>query len=398
MSESQPTVKDWATDFDVGDPGYQQDPYPIWDDLRDQCPVARTGRRGGAVLPTTWDDIVAVAYDTDNFSSRDVGVLPPPPETSTLLTAPPITSDPPFHTEARRILLPRFNPRAVDAMEPWTRSITAMLLDRLDGRDRADAAGDYAQHIPVRVIAHMLGIPESDCEMFTEWAIDIFQRSANDPARGRDATKAVLAYFREQLEFRRTERGDDLISELLDATLDDAPLTDKHILGSCFLLLMAGIDTTWSSIGSSLWHLATHADDRERLVADPSLIPTAVEEFLRAYSPVTMARIATSDTEIGGCPVHAGDRVLLAFPAGNRDPSKFPDADEVRIDRERNRHFAFGIGIHRCLGSNLARMELQVAIEDWLERFPDFHLTPGDEVEWAGTQVRGPRRVPVNLR
>ena len=389
-------MTDWTTDFDIGAPEYQQDPYPIWDDLRASCPVATTDRRGGAVLPTTWDDIVAVAYDTDTFSSRDVGVLPPPPEASTLLMAPPITSDPPFHTEARRLLLPRFAPRAVDAVEAKTRSIASQLLDRLDG-PTADAAGDYAQHIPVRVIAHLLGIPESDCDRFTEWAIDIFQRAANDPARGRAATKAVLAYFEDQVERRRVEPGEDLISELLVAEMDGAPLTQRHIVGSCFLLLMAGIDTTWSSIGSSLWHLATHPEDRDRLVAEPELLPTAIEEFLRAYAPVTMARVADRDTELNGCPVHAGDKVLLTFPAGNRDPEKFPDADEVRIDRDRNRHFAFGIGIHRCLGSNLARMELRVAVEEWLARYPRFELTPGAEVEWAGTQVRGPRRVPVDL-
>ncbi|MEL7156749.1 MAG: cytochrome P450, partial [Actinomycetota bacterium] len=131
MSVNEGNVTDWATDFDVGDPGYQQSPYEVWDDLRDRCPVAHTERRGGAHLPVNWDDIVAVAYDTDNFSSRDVGVLPPPAGSSTLLSAPPITSDPPFHTDARRILLPRFAPRAVDQMEGQTRAIANQLLDRL---------------------------------------------------------------------------------------------------------------------------------------------------------------------------------------------------------------------------------------------------------------------------
>ena len=127
------------------------------------------------------------------------------------------------------------------------------------------------------------------------------------------------------------------------------------------------------------------------------MIPTAVEEFLRAYSPVTMARIAVNDAEVGGCPVHAGDRVLLNFPSGNRDPERFDRADEVLIDREENRHFAFGIGIHRCLGSNVARMEMRVAIETWLDRFPRFTLQPDTEVRWGGAQVRGPREVPVVL-
>ncbi|MGF1598836.1 MAG: cytochrome P450 [Acidimicrobiales bacterium] len=391
-------VTDWANDYDVAHPDYQTAPYPIWDELRQRCPVAHTERRGGSLLPTTWDTIAAVAHDTENFTSRDIGVLPPPAEAATLLVAPPITSDPPFHTDARRLLLPSFSPRAVERLEAKTRSIADELLDAIAGGTTADAAGDYAQHIPVRVIAHMLGIPESDEAMFTDWAIDIFQNAPDDPAASRATTKAILAYFGEQVAQRRQEPGEDLISELLRADLGGAPLTDKHLLGTCFLLLMAGIDTTWSSIGASLWHLATHPHDRDRLVAEPDLLPTAIEEFLRAYAPVTMARIASRDTEVGGCPVHAGDRVLLPFPAGNRDPEKFERADEVLIDRTRNRHFAFGIGIHRCLGSNLARMELQVAIGAWLERFPRFELLPDAEVRWSGTQVRGPREVPVRLR
>ncbi len=389
-------VNDWASDFDVADPAYESDPYPIWDELRQSCPVAHTERRGGAWLPTRYEDVAAVAYDTETFSSRDVGVLPPM-EGTTLLSAPPITSDPPFHTAARRIVLPFFSPRSVEKLEHKTRSICLELLDAIGDAPTADAAGDYAQHIPVRVISHMLGIPEEEEATFTDWAIRIFQGAATNPDDGRAATKEILAYFEEQVEMRRMERSDDLISFLLDADLEGDPLTQKHILGTCFLLLMAGIDTTWSGIGASLWHLATHRDDRDRLVAEPELIPTAVEEFLRAYSPVTMARVATQDTEIGGCPVHAGDRVLLNFPSGNRDPEKFGQPDEVIIDREQNRHFAFGIGIHRCLGSNVARMEMRVAIESWLERFPRFELAPDAEVRWGGAQVRGPREVPVVL-
>lgn len=390
-------VASWDSDFDVGDQRYQTDPYPIWDELRSGCPVARTERRGGAVLPTTWEDIAAVAYDIEHYSSHDIGVLPPPSGATSTFVAPPITSDPPFHTAARRLLLPHFSPRAVDEMEVKTRAIATELLDELDGREVADAAGDYAQHIPVRVIAHLLGIPASDCERFTSWAIDIFQHASTQPQRARAATKAVLAYFEQQVADRTDEPGDDLISELLRAELDGAPLTTKHVLGTCALLLLAGIDTTWSSIGSSLCHLATNLGDRDRLVAEPELIPTAIEEFLRAYAPVTMARIATADTELNGCPVHAGDRVLLSFPAGNRDPEMFDHAGEVIIDRAKNRHIAFGIGIHRCLGSNLARMELRVALEEWLDRFPNFRLVQGAEVQWAGIQVRGPRQIPVTL-
>jgi cytochrome P450 len=160
-------------------------------------------------------------------------------------------------------------------------------------------------------------------------------------------------------------------------------------------VLIAGVDTTWSAIGSSLWHLATHDEDRRRLVAEPGLMPVAVEELLRAYSPVTMARVVTGDVDFAGCPMHAGDRVLMNFPAANRDPEAFDRPDQVLLDRQLNRHVAFGSGIHRCAGSNLARMELRVALEEWLARIPEFELAPGAEVTWAGGQVRGPRQLPV---
>jgi cytochrome P450 len=170
-----------------------------------------------------------------------------------------------------------------------------------------------------------------------------------------------------------------------------------HIGGTMALLLLAGIDTTWSAIGSSIWHLASHPHDRSRLVDDPALLPTAMEEFLRAYAPVTMARLVVADMEWNGCPMKADDWVLLPFPAANRDPEVFERADEVVIDRVHNRHAAFGLGIHRCIGSNLARMELRTALECWLQRYPDFSLADPEAVSWSGGQIRGPRLLPVRV-
>ncbi len=166
-------------------------------------------------------------------------------------------------------------------------------------------------------------------------------------------------------------------------------------MGVCNLMLVAGVDTTWSSIGSSLWHLAQHPEHRARLREDPEIWPQAIEELLRAYAPVTMARIVRHDTEFQGCPMHGGDRVLMAFPLANRDPRQFENPDVVDFDRENNRHVAFGAGIHRCAGSNLARLELRVALQTFLERIPEFSLEAPDEVTWAGGQVRGPRRCMV---
>jgi cytochrome P450 len=163
------------------------------------------------------------------------------------------------------------------------------------------------------------------------------------------------------------------------------------------LLMIAGIDTTWSAIGASLWHLAQHPDDRRRLAAEPALMGTAMEEFLRAYAPVTMARMVKEDFEFNGCPMKEGDWLLLPFPAANRDPEVFPRADEVVIDRAENRHSAFGLGIHRCIGSNLARMELRVALEEWMRVYPEFELVDPEAVTWSAGQVRGPRTIPVRV-
>lgn len=390
---------DWSTDYNYFDPTFVADPQAVWSELRDGCPFAHTERHGGSWMPTTYDLIAQIAHDTEHFSSRDVGVVGAGPGFS-LLVAPPITSDPPFHTASRRLLLPAFSPKAIADLEPLMRDVARELLDAIGDAATADAAVDYAQHIPVRVIAHMLGVPASMETTFTDWVIRALQIGPTNPEVGAQAGREILQFFREQVEQRR--RGeceeDDLISFLLRAQIDGQPLTDKHILGTCLLILVAGIDTTWSSIGSSLWHLATHEADRHRLDHDPGLIPTAVEEFLRAYGPVTMARIVDKEVDVAGHRLHPGERVLLPFPAGNLDPREFDGADEVRIDRQHNRHFAFGIGIHRCLGSNLARLELRVAIEEWVARFPNFRLADDATVEWTGGQVRGPRRVPVVLR
>jgi cytochrome P450 len=395
-------VTDWATDFDLFDASYVTDPAPIWRDLRERCPVARTERRGTTWLPVDYGDVRALAQDIERFSSRDVGVVTArhaDGQPAKLLTAPPITSDPPLHTWARRLLLTRFGPTAIETMTPITEGIANELLDQFAADGSTDAALSYARHIPVRVIATMLGIPLSDEARFTDWAVRVLQEGVEHPAVAAEGVREVLAYFAEQLEARAAvpvdERPDDILSFLVEAEHDGAPLTQHHQLGSCFLLLLAGIDTTWSAIGAGLWHLATHPDDQARLRAEPELLPTAVEEVLRFYSPVTMAREVVADTEFAGCPMHAGDKVLLTFPAGNRDPEIFEDPDEFQIDRLHNRHFAFGAGIHRCLGSNLARMELRVALEAFLARIPPFTIDGPDHPRWSGGQVRGPRHVAL---
>jgi hypothetical protein len=204
-------------------------------------------------------------------------------------------------------------------------------------------------------------------------------------------------YLDARIEEHLAEPRDDLTSFLLNAELDGSKLHPDHVRGTMVLLMIAGIDTTWSAIGASLWHLSQHSDDRKRLASEPALMDTAIEEFLRAYAPVTMARLVAKDFDFNGCPMKEGDWLLLPFPAANRDPEFFDDAGDVELDRAVNRHAAFGLGIHRCIGSNLARMELRVALEEWVKRYPDFELADPGAVTWSAGQVRGPRTVPVRI-
>jgi len=402
-SRHRPPVEDWATDFDHTDPRWVADPYPIWDELRRTCPVAHSGRYGGTWLPVRHDDVAGVAYDTEHFTSRSVVVseMRPGPEDlpAPIGLAPPITSDPPFHAMARRLLLPAFGPKPIGTLEPLTRELCRELLEATAGKTEFDAAVDYAQHIPLRVIIGMLGFPQEDADIFRRF-IRLVLEDVDMPLAEREQLRdegELDSYMNAQIEDHRAHPRDDLTSFLLEAELDGNKLAPEHIRGTMVLLMIAGIDTTWSAIGASLWHLAQHPGDRRRLSTEPDLMPTAVEEFLRAYAPVTMARLVAKDFEFNGCQMKEGDWLLLPFPAANRDPGVFPDADKVIIDRAENRHAAFGLGIHRCLGSNLARMELQVALTEWLSRYPDFELTDPAQVTWSAGQVRGPRTIPVRV-
>jgi cytochrome P450 len=253
----------------------------------------------------------------------------------------------------------------------------------------------YAQNIPVNVIGRMLGFPAEDDELFREFVHTVLERISDKPADRQAAFQRLNDYISAQVQDHIDNPRDDLTGYLLDVEIEGNKLQPDHVSGSILLLLVAGIDTTWSAIGSSLWHLAQHPEDRRRLREDPEVMTFALEEFLRAYAPVTMARMVVDDHDFHGCPMKKDDWVLLPFPAANRDPKQFEDPDTFLIDRAENRHAAFGLGIHRCLGSNLARLELKIAIEEFIDRFPSFELA-GD-VRWSVGQVRGPRELPVRI-
>ena len=403
MTGRQPPVTDWKSDFDHTDPTWVSDPYPIWADLRAHCPVAHSGRYGGTWLPTTHELVSEVAYDTEHFTSRAVVVdnlrpteldLPAP-----IGLAPPITSDPPFHAVARRMLLPAFAPRKIASLEPMVRKLCGELLDATSGRSEFDAAVDYTQHIPVGVIVGMLGFPLEDADIFRRFITQVLEKVDLPGEERLDMFMQgeIEAYLNDQIESHRAHPRDDLTSFLLEAEIDGNKLAIEHVRGTMILLMVAGIDTTWSAIGASLWHLGSHPEDRRKLASDISLWPTAIEEFLRAYAPVTMGRLVIDDFDFHGHRMLKDDWVLLPFPSANRDETVFPDASRVLLDRQENRHAAFGLGIHRCLGSNLARMELTVALKEWMARYPEFELSDPDAVTWSGGQVRGPRSLPVRI-
>ena len=402
MTDTRKPVESMLTDYDIFEPSFVANPYPGYSEIREsECPIAHTDRYEGSWLPTRYEDVVAIAQEYEVFTSRGILVMPPPPGQAEGayggVAAPPITSDPPDHHWHRRLILPVFAPQAVAKYEQSTHDLCNSLIDEFIDKGTADAAADYAQHIPVRVISNMLGVPLDMEDTFTGWVRGVLENMHDIELRKRSRL-GIIEYFLAQVEDRKKNpRENDLISELMNTEVEGKKVPIEYVLGVCNLMLVAGIDTTWSAIGSVMWHMAQHPEHRKQLRENDDLWPTAIEELLRVYAPVTMARIVDRDTEFQGCPMKAGDRVLMAFPAANRDPRQFENPDEVILDREHNRHVAFGSGIHRCAGSNLARLEVRVALQTWLARIPEFELVDPATVTWAGGQVHGPRSCMVKF-
>jgi len=398
-----PPVTDWVNDWDWLDDQWGPNAIDIWNDVREQCPMATTERYGRAFMPVTMEAVSQVANDTENFSSIWVNVGRPD---APRRPAPPITSDPPDHHGHRRLLLPAFNPKNVARLEDKLRTFCRKLIADIvaeaetDGANAIDAVVAYTQHIPVHGICLLTGLPEEDADLFRDWIYRNFQLAPRDNAVRLQVSQEMDAYINTILEDRLANPTDDMLTMIANAEIDGEPVDWDLKLGYVKLLIIAGIDTTWSAIGSGLWHFAQHHDEVQRLVAvddDDPLWLSGSEEVLRFYAPVTMARKVIKETEVAGCPVRPGEQMLLTFPAANHDPEVFEDAHEFQLERARNRHVAFGLGIHRCVGSNLARLELLVGMQEWLRAFPNYTLDPSQETSWANGQVRGPRGLPVLL-
>jgi cytochrome P450 len=363
----------------------------IFDDyaaMRERCPVAWSDRYGGFWAVTGYDDIHWAEHDPETFSVAPSMILPSFATDRALI---PLDIDPPELTAYRQMLLPFFTPKRMDTLVDRTVELAEQLLD-----DYGDAAvidvARYSRMLPCLVFSEYVGFPLEHAEQFDIWVEQIVFARTEDLPVAEQAAADVYQYFRDLIARRRADRsGHDVITELIDAPLGDHTLTDEELLDICYLLFVAGLETTASTIRSALWYLGQHPDDVARLVADPALIPSAGEEFLRTLCPVqAMARTLKRDTVIGGVEMAAGDRVALVFGAANRDPARFEHPDEIRIDRADNPHSAFGLGAHRCLGSNLARREIQVALSCFLQRYPTFTLA--EPAPWHGI---GPLQLAV---
>ena len=385
--------------YDIFSEEYGRKPHAFWAALGAKgCPVAHTDKWGGSWMLVKYDDVYNAAQEHEKFSSRAVEVAGPVPPPGKGLYMPPITSAPPEHEGHRDLLAPFLSPAAVKALEPFIRERARTLATAIAAKGGGDAFLEFAQPLALSVLTHVLRLPADMEAQFMDWAARVLRIGPTNQDVRKAALEEIMHFLSGLLEERAAGGEDDLISHMATATLDGEPLSRKHRLGSLIEIVLAGADTTWSTMGSSLWHLASHPEARAQLVANPAMINTgAVDELLRVYAPVTIARIVVEDTELHGRCLRANDRVIMPLAAANRDPAIFEAPDEVQLDRRRNRHMAFGTGTHRCLGAHLARAEIRIALEEWLSVMPDFELIDPQAINWAQGQVRGPDAVPIRV-
>jgi cytochrome P450 len=363
-----------------------RNPQPTYRNLLERSPVLHLDGIGVIASSRAAVDEVLRAPElfSSNMSAHDLKTRRP------LI---PLQTDPPRHREYRKILNPLFAPKRMLQLEEPITQLVNELIDALVGHDEIDFAKQFSVPFPSQVFLTMLGLPLDELGRFLAMKDGIIRpdQVVGEP-RGHPATDAhqqatadaIYAYFEELLEERARAPRDDLVSHFLAAEVDGDRLSHDDVLDICFLFLIAGLDTVSASLDCFFGYLARHTDARRQLVAHPEIIPNAVEELLRWETPVmAVARVATRDTEVSGCPVGAGEQVMAMVGAANLDDDEPPDAGEVRFDREANRHLAFGGGIHHCLGSHLARVELRIALGEWHRRIPDYRVKPGVELEFT---------------
>ncbi|MGW1731351.1 cytochrome P450 [Streptomyces sp. NBC_01544] len=391
------------------DPAFVSDPFPLYRQLREEGPVRRAVIAGGleAWLVTRYDDGLAALADprlsSDVRDASDPRLLRQLPVTEReSMISNMLRSDPPDHTRLRRLVSRAFTVRRVAELRPRVQEISDRLLDAVAPTGRAELVADFALPLPVTVISELLGVPVEDRHDFQRWTDDMLLRRAElpDPALVDESWQRMHSYLTKLLEAKRARPGDDLLGALITARDEEQQLNEDELIAMSFLLLVAGYITTVNLIGGGIAALLANPRQLEMLRDDPTLLPGAIEEFLRYDGPVNpgIARFAREDVEIAGVNIPRGATVLIASAIADRDPARFSDPDRLDITRRDTAHLAFGHGIHYCLGAPLARLEGQIAIGTALRRLPDLALAvPPGELRWRPGGLRGPERLPVTF-
>ena len=375
--------------FDMGDPELNRHPQPGYRMLRDSGPVVRlpgvipSRANADAHLVGRHADVVTVLRSPDVFSSRfdavHIGQVRP------LI---PLQIDPPDHAKYRKLLDPLFAPRRIALLEGRTRALVSDLVEAVADDGGCNFHAAVSEPLPSTVFLELLGLPVSRAAEFIALKDGIIRPPAQTPEERSamvDAAGArIYAVLQEVLDERLEARQDDFISGFLDAEVDGERLTPEEVIDICYLFFLAGLDTVTASLDCMMARLALHPAEQRRLTDDPSVIPHAVEEMLRWETPVTaVVRVTTQDTELSGCPIAADQVVSVMLGSANTDERAWDKAESVDVDRRVNKHLAFGGGVHRCLGSHLARMELRVVLEEWHARIPEYRVPEGVELDYS---------------
>jgi cytochrome P450 len=362
-------------EFDQNSSEFATDPWSKYEELRSNCPVAHTDSHGGFWVVSKYDDVVQVARDDTTFSSCPTTVIPD----SGVYNLIPLQSDPPDLQRYREALQPFFTPKAIAAHAPRIREFTNNCIDRFVDRGHCELVTELANPVPSMIALEVIGFDPHDWHDFAGpmHRLSYFADGSAERAQALAELKNMDDVIATAIGDRRKRPCDDAITALISYKKDGLAFSDKELHGLVKMLLFGGLDTTMAAISNTLLYLSEHPDARQRLIDDPDLMPLAVEEFLRFEAPVhAFSRNVTTDTQVGEQKISAGEKVYMLWASANRDPDQFDNPDEVILDRRPNRHLTFGVGGHRCLGAMLARMEMQIILEQVLRRIPDFHIDP----------------------